>query len=151
VTILEDHPTRISGALEALVRDVLADQGYPDRVEVTVHTVGSDIITRRNADAFGKEQPTDVLSFPLENLQPGIAPHVDPQGPPVVLGDVFIAPSVVAERASQHGFDSDAEMALMTIHGVLHLMGYDHVDDADAEVMEAIETRVLSNHGFGRR
>jgi probable rRNA maturation factor len=151
VTILEDHPTRISGALEALVRDVLADQGYPDRVEVTVHTVGSDIITRRNAEAFGKEQPTDVVSFPLESLKPGVAPEVDPQGPPVVLGDVFIAPEVVVERAGRHGFDPDAEMALMTIHGVLHLMGYDHIDDAEAEVMEAIETRVLASHGFRRR
>ena len=151
MTILEDHPTRVSGALETLVRDVLSDQGYPDRVEVTVHTVGSDIITRRNSEAFGKEQPTDVVSFPLENLKPGVAPEVDPQGPPVVLGDVFIAPDVVAERAAQHGLDPDAEMALMSIHGVLHLMGYDHIDDEQAEVMEAIETRLLANHGFRRR
>ncbi len=151
MTILDDHPTSISGALDALVRDVLTDQAYPERVEVCVHTVGPETIRRHNVDAFGKDQPTDVVSFPLEDLVPGVAPSVDPDGPPLVLGDVFIAPDVVFERASRHGFEPDAEMALMVVHGVLHLMGYDHVDEAEAEVMEAIETRILAKHGMGRR
>lgn len=151
MTILDDHPTSISGALDALVRDVLIDQAYPERVEVCVHTVGSEIIRRHNADAFGKDQPTDVVSFPLEALVPGAAPTVDPAGPPIVLGDVFVAPEVVAERAARHGFDLDTEMALMTVHGVLHLMGYDHVAEDEAETMEAIETRILAKHGMTRR
>jgi len=151
VTILDDHPTSASGTLDALVRDVLIDQAYPERVEVCVHTVGSETIRRHNADAFGKDQPTDVVSFPLEDLVPGIPPTVDPGGPPLVLGDVFIAPDVVAERATGHGHDPDAEMALMAVHGVLHLMGYDHVEDEEAEAMEAIETRILAKHGLSRR
>lgn len=151
MTILDDHPTTISGALDALVRDVLFDQAYPERVEVCVHTVASETIRRHNADAFGKDQATDVVSFPLEELVAGVAPTVDPLGPPLVLGDVFIAPEVVAERAAQHGYDPDAELALMAVHGVLHLMGYDHVEDDEAEAMEAIETRILSRHGMRRR
>lgn len=151
MTILDDHPTSISGALDALARDVLIDQGYPERVEVCIHTVGSETIRGRNADAFGKDQPTDVVSFPLEDLLPGVAPVVDPDGPPLLLGDVFIAPEVVADRAAQHGYDPDAEMALMAVHGLLHLMGHDHVEDDEAETMEAIETRILAKHGMSRR
>ncbi len=151
MTILDDHPTSISGALGALVRDVLADQAYPERVEVCIHTVASEIIRRHNAEAFGKDEPTDVVSFPLEHLAPGVAPTVDPQGPPLVLGDVFIAPEVVVERAARHGYDPDAEVALMAVHGVLHLMGYDHVEDDEADAMEAIETRILAQHGMARR
>ncbi|MGD2061534.1 MAG: rRNA maturation RNase YbeY [Acidimicrobiia bacterium] len=151
MTILDDHPTSISGALDALVRDVLIDQACPERVEVCVHTVDAEIIRRHNADAFGKDEPTDVVSFPLEVLVPGAAPTVDPAGPPLVLGDVFVAPDVVAERAARLGFDLDAEMALMTVHGVLHLLGYDHVTDDEAETMEAIETRILAKHGMTRR
>ena len=151
MTILDDHPTSISGALDALVRDVLTDQAYPERVEVCVHTVGNEVIRRHNADAFGKDQPTDVVSFPLEDLVPGVAPTVDPDGPPQVLGDVFIAPDVVFERAARHGYDPDAEMALMVVHGVLHLMGYDHSEDDDADAMEAVETRILARHGMKRR
>ena len=151
MTILDDHPTSISGTLDALVRDVLTDQAYPERVEVCIHTVAAEIIRRHNADAFGKDQPTDVVSFPLEDLVPGAAPTVDPDGPPLVLGDVFIAPEIVFERAAQHEYDPDAEMALMAVHGVLHLMGYDHVEDDDAHVMESIEARILSKHGMKRR
>lgn len=151
MTILDDHPTNVTESLDALVRDVLIDRGFPDRVEVCVHVVGSDIVRRHNAEAFGNDQPTDVVSFPLEELVPGVAPIVDPEGPPLVLGDVFISPEVVAARAAEHGFDFDAEMALMSVHGVLHLMGYDHVDDDEAEAMEAIEARILSKHGMGRR
>lgn len=151
MTILDDHPTSISGALDALVRDVLTDQAYPDRVEVCIHTVAPEIIRRHNVEAFGKDQPTDVVSFPLEALTPGVAPTVDPEGPPLMLGDVFIAPEVVFDRAAEHGYDANAEMALMAVHGVLHLMGYDHVEDDQAEMMEAIETRILAKHGLGRR
>lgn len=151
MTILDDHPTSISGALDALVRDVLIDQAYPERVEVCIHIVGSEIIRRHNAEALGKDQPTDVVSFPLEDLVPGAAPTVDPDGPPLILGDVFIAPEIVHERAARHGYDPDAEMALMAVHGVLHLLGYDHAEDDEAETMEAIETRILAKHGMRRR
>jgi probable rRNA maturation factor len=151
VAILDDHPTSISARLDALVRDVLIDQGYPNRTEVTVHTVGVDVITERNFEAFGKQGPTDVVSFPVEDLTPGAVPMVDADGPPVLLGDVFIAPEIVTQRALSNGFEPDAELALMTVHGVLHLMGYDHLDDEAADAMESIETRILERHGFGRR
>jgi probable rRNA maturation factor len=151
VTILDDHPTSISGSLDALVRDVLVDQGFPDRTEVTVHTVDGAVMAERNADAFGRSEPTDVLSFPLEELSPGSIPGIADDGPPLMLGDVFIAPSVVLERAAMNGFDADSELALMAVHGVLHLIGYDHADDDAADAMESIESRILERHGWERR
>ncbi len=151
MTILDDHPTRISGKLDALVRDVLADQGLPDRTEVTVHTVDIGVMTDRNSEAFGRAEPTDVLSFPVEQLSPGSIPGIADDGPPLMLGDVFISPDIVFERAARNGFDAESELALMAVHGVLHLIGYDHTDDASADVMEAIEARILERHGWERR
>ena len=55
------------------------------------------------------------------------------------------------ERALDVGFDPDAELMLMTVHGVLHLLGFDHIEDADANAMEAIEERILSARGYARR
>lgn len=151
MTILDDHPTSISGKLDALVRDVLIDQGLPDRTEVTVHIVDITVMIERNSDAFGRTEPTDVLSFPVEQLSPGSIPRISDDGPPLMLGDVLIAPEIVFERAIRNGFDGESEMALMAVHGVLHLIGYDHADDDTAEVMEAIESRILERHGWDRR
>lgn len=150
MAILDDHPTSLSGTLDALVRATLIDQGYPSQTEVSVHTVDVDVIAQRNLEAFGKHRPTDVVAFPLENLTPGALPEVVEGGPPISLGDVFIAPSVVEERAIDRGEEVEEALALRVVHGVLHLMGYDHGTDQDADVMEAIEARVLAVHGFER-
>ena len=150
MAILDDHPTSLSGTLDALVRATLIDQGYPAQTEVSVHTVDVDVIAQRNLEAFGKDRPTDVVAFPLENLKPGAIPEVLEGDPPISLGDVFIAPSVVKERANERGENVDGALALRVVHGVLHLMGYDHHTDRDADAMEAIEARVLADHGFER-
>ena len=150
VVIVDDYPTSLSGSFDALVRATLIDRGYPERTEVTVHTVDVDVISRRNFEAFGKNEPTDVVSFPVEDLVAGAIPLPTEDGPPVVLGDVFIAPSIVEQRARSRGEDVDSALALMVVHGTLHLMGYDHEDDADADRMEEIEAQILASHGFER-
>ena len=150
VAIVDDYPTNLSASFDALVRATLIDRGYPERTEVTIHTVDEDVITRRNFEAFGKNEPTDVVSFPVEDLVPDGVPAPTDDGPPIVLGDVFLAPSIVELRARSRGEDVDSAMALMVVHGVLHLMGYDHEDDADADRMEAIEAQILASHGFQR-
>lgn len=152
MTVNAEHPGSLSETqVDGLVRDLLADQGYPDRVEVAVHLVSRDEIAIRNAEAFGKPGATDVVSFPVEDLEPDVAPTVDDAGPPLLLGDVFISPEVVAERAADHGSTARDHEALMVVHGLLHLIGHDHLADADAAAMEAIEARVLASNGFGRR
>jgi len=143
VTILDDRPTAVSGRLDALVRDLLVEEGYPNRTEVTVHTVDAVSMAERNREAFGIQRPTDVLSFPVDGLMPGVVPDVADDGPPIVLGDVFIAPTIVAERASVHGFDEESELALMAVHGVLHLLGYDHAEPEDEKEMFELQRQLL--------
>jgi probable rRNA maturation factor len=85
-----------------------------------------------------------VLAFPLEHLHPGQRPALSPNGPPLNLGDVFVCPAVVRDNAAAAGVGFLDEMSLMVVHGLLHLLGYDHFDDDEAELMEARETELLS-------
>ena len=88
----------------------------------------------------GKAGPTNVLSFPFEP-PPGI------KGPRY-LGDLVICVPVVAREAAEQGKAPEAHWAHLVVHGVLHLLGYDHLDEAEAQAMEALETRLLANLGF---
>lgn len=152
MTVLVGEPPLLdASAVEAIAVDALHELGISGPVELSIHFVGVDEITRLNREALGRIGPTDVVSLPLEDLVPGDWPPIDPAGPPLALGDVFIAPEIVRARALEHGFDPIAETALMVVHGVLHLAGHDHADDESAEIMEAIEGVVLARNGFGRR
>jgi probable rRNA maturation factor len=105
-----------------------------------------------SAEGFmGGEGPTDVLAFPIEHLSPGSPPSELPSGPPFMLGDVLIAPTYVRRQAAALDVDFDDEIALMVVHGLLHLMGYDHEDDDEAEVMESRERHHLGVVGRRRR
>jgi len=90
-----------------------------------------------------RQGPTDVLAFPLEGLEPGVPPEQIPNGPPVNLGDVVISPTYVREQARRADIRFDEEMELIVVHGLLHLLGYDHQEDEDAEVMETRERDLL--------
>lgn len=128
-----------------LAAGVLAAEGLPAGTEVALHLVGPGRIAELNAEHMGRPGPTDVLSFPIEDLVPGAPPAPEAHGPPLHLGDVFVCPSYVRDRAIAEGVAFDAQMALMVVHGLLHLLGYDHHDDADAELMEARERTLLSS------
>lgn len=139
------------GLVQDLAALVLAEEGIGDGTEVSITAVTEEVIAELNARHLGRSGPTDVLSFPLVPLSPGTPPHSDPAGPPLLLGDVVVSPSYVARQAAELGVDPEDEMALMVCHGILHLLGYDHVDDADAERMEERERRLLALVGRERR
>lgn len=107
--------------------------------ELTIRVVGFDESRSLNAQYRQKDKPTNVLSFPSE-LPP------DLQIP--LLGDLVICAGVVEREALEQGKTLLAHWAHMVVHGTLHLLGYDHETDADAEVMEALETRILGTLGF---
>lgn len=152
VAVLVGEPPLLDASvIEAIAVDALREIGIPGPVELSIHFVDTGEIARLNHEALGRTGPTDVISLPLEPLVPGDWPPVDPVGPPLALGDVFIAPEIVRSRALEHGFDPLADTALMVVHGVLHLAGHDHADDDSAETMESIEDVVLARNGFGRR
>ena len=108
--------------------------------ELTLTFVDRDEITALNEEHMGKAGPTDVLSFPLDD-DPS-----DVTAGPVLLGDVVICPAVAAEAASAHAGTIDDELALLTVHGVLHVLGHDHADDDERAVMQASELEHLRTH-----
>jgi probable rRNA maturation factor len=139
------------GDLHHLAELVLRLEGYPDEAEVTLLFVSDEEMAGYNQRFLDRDAPTDVLAFPVEELLPGVVPDRDPMGPPLMLGDVIVAPAYVRRQAEEHGVGFDDEMALMVTHGMLHLLGYDHVEDADAERMEARERELLAMVGKVRR
>ena len=126
--------------LMRLARLVLEEEGLPAHTEVAILLVDDERMTDYNRRFMDADGPTDVLAFPLEQLEPGSPPTVDPSLP-FVLGDVIISPQYVADQAEDRQTTTEDELQLRVAHGILHLLGYDHVEDADAEVMEAREKR----------
>jgi probable rRNA maturation factor len=153
VLVSDEHPS--SGVdpehLRSLAEAVLSAEGFPPEAEVSITLVDDDEMASWNSRALGKSGPTDVLSFPVENFRPGSVPSVVPEGPPLLVGDVVIAPDYIRRQADEFGMKVDDEMALMVAHGILHLLGYDHQDDADAELMENRERVILASQGRSRR
>ena len=149
----QDHPMDV-GRWAALARQVLIARGIKAETEVSLLFVDEDAIAALNAQFLGKAGPTDVLSFPIED-EPGPSgrsPDFGGSGPGAVpeegalmlLGDVVICPKVAARNAVEHEVPLDDEVALLVVHGLLHLLGLDHEDEAEAERMEAIEQQLLT-------
>ena len=108
---------------------------------MSVRIVDAAEIHALNSDYRGKDKPTNVLSFPAGDVA-GL-----PADMPVLLGDVVICASVVREEAAAQGKAITDHWAHMLVHGTLHLLGYDHETETEAVEMEALETRILSEHG----
>lgn len=147
----EQHAPVDLDRLRNLAEVVLAEEGYPESAEVTLLLVDEDQIASYNRRFLHRDGPTDVLAFPVEELVPGVVPEHDPGGPPLLIGDVVVAPGYVERQAAQNRASFDDEMALMVAHGILHLLGYDHRTDADAQLMEGREAELLAKVGVERR
>lgn len=107
--------------------------------ELNIRIVDSDEGRALNRDYRGKDYATNVLSFPVE-LPPGVKLPL--------IGDLAICAPVVTREAAEQGKTPRDHWAHMTIHGVLHLLGYDHIKDDEAEAMERLETRILAGLGI---
>ena len=107
--------------------------------EISVRLVDREEMSELNASFRGKQGPTNVLSFPASLPEGVISP---------LLGDIVVCAPVVREEALQQGKTLDAHWAHMMIHGTLHLLGYDHVEDSDAVTMEALESAILKQLDF---
>lgn len=153
VLISDEHPS--SGVdldeMRAWAQAALTAEDYPRSAELSVTLIEDDDMSAWNSRAFGRSGTTDVICFPVEVLEPGSPPPEDSNGPPILLGDVMIAPDYVRRQAQDLGVPVQDEFALMVTHGVLHLLGYDHEDDVEAELMEARERQILASQGLVRR
>ena len=110
-----------------------------EEAEVSIYIVEEDESQELNAQYRGRDYPTNVLSFPAD-----IAEEV---GVPL-LGDLVVCAPVVEREAQEQGKTLQAHWAHMLIHGTLHLVGFDHIDDDEAEAMETLETLILTSLGY---
>ena len=95
-----------------------------------------------NAEHMGEDGPTDVLSFPVDNPAE-VAAEV-----PVLLGDVVVCPSIASRQASSHAGDYQSEIALLLVHGLLHLLGHDHANPTEEAAMQVREREHLARYGL---
>lgn len=137
--------------LRELAEMVLNEEGYPVETEVTILLINEEEMSGYNERFLDRPGPTDVLAFPVEDLLPGVVPEHKPHGPPLMIGDVIVAPAYIRRQASDYEVTFEDEMALMVTHGVLHLIGYDHIVAGDAERMEQRERDLLAKVGRERR
>ncbi len=130
-------------AIEKLARFALEAMEAPDTCEVSISLVDIDEIHELNRAYRGIDKPTDVLSFECD----------DPWGAydsdtPIQIGDVVIALDVVDGQRAQFGTSFEQEASLMLVHSLLHLLGYDHIEEDEALEMEALEKEILDAYGL---
>ncbi len=141
----------------ALAGKVLAAEGVTADAELSLLFVDEATIASLNRRFLGRDGPTDVLSFPIEDEierggrfpdQGGTGPGAsEPDGDDLVLiGDVVICPAVAARNAAAHGVTEEDETALLVVHGVLHLLGMDHEVEEEAARMERREQELLDRY-----
>lgn len=156
--VLEDDRWEAVG-LEALsdraVRAALAELGLgSEGFQIVVMGCDDARIAALNADFRGKPTPTNVLSWPADDLSPGAAgqmpllPEAGETGNPEALGDIALAWETCAREAVEQDKPMADHVTHLVVHGFLHCLGYDHVDDADAAVMEGCEVRILASLGL---
>ena len=145
-----------SSSWDALVRDAaeaaIAESAFPQLatgtrlVELSVRLTGDSEVQALNSAWRGKDKPTNVLSFP--QLEPEQLGDIGSDGPELMLGDLVLAHGVCAREAEEKAIPLKDHAAHLVVHGTLHLLGYDHGDDAQAEAMEQREVRALARLGI---
>jgi probable rRNA maturation factor len=142
-----------------LAEHVLEGERAPDDAEMAVVFVDEGTIADLNTRYLDETGPTDVLAFPLEDEIPvgrnpdegGRGPGAvgDPPEPPMAIGDVVVCPEIARRQAAERGVALDDELALLVVHGTLHLFGYDHAEPDDAARMQARERELLESFRAG--
>ena len=116
------------------------------RVEISITLTGDEQVRALNAEWRGKDKPTNVLSFPMADERD--LSRVNIAGPELLLGDIILARGVCAAEAAEKGVSFEDHATHLIVHGTLHLLGYDHLEDSQAGDMEAREIRALERLGI---
>lgn len=136
------------------IRTALEAEGVDVACEIDVLITGDEGIWAVNREMRGVDKPTDVLSFPMFELKPGDKPSgsdADPATGLVPLGDMMISWPHVTAQAKEYGHSNRRELAYLTVHSVLHLLGYDHLDEGPMKAqMRQREEAILTQLGIGR-
>ncbi|MBB6285017.1 rRNA maturation RNase YbeY [Geobacillus subterraneus] len=135
--------------IERLIREAAAVENVPEGAEVSVSFVDNERIRAMNRDYRGKDAPTDVLSFALEEEGEGEIDIIGADVPPV-LGDIVISVPKAKEQAAEYGHSFMRELGFLAVHGFLHLLGYDHETEEEERVMFAKQEEILARFGLTR-
>lgn len=124
----------------ALAEFVFTQMHIGSAVDLSIMFIDPEPMERLHVEWLDLAGPTDVMSFPMDELRPG-TPHLPTSEG--VLGDVCICPQVAAEQALAAGHSTVEEMLLLATHGILHLLGYDHAEPEDEKVMFELQRKLL--------
>ncbi|MDQ3952946.1 MAG: rRNA maturation RNase YbeY [Actinomycetota bacterium] len=123
--------------LAALARHVLESEDVDSSAELSILFVGGDHIRRLNARYAGDDHETDVLAFPMT--------EDDEDDDPLMVGDVVVCPEVARENAAKAGTTLERELQMLVVHGTLHLLGYDHQNDAQRAAMDKRTNEIIAS------
>lgn len=129
--------------LHELTQFVLSHENKPSNTEVSVSFVTDEAIAKLNETYRKKSGPTDVLSFECDGAPLASEEPYSAQDHVYSLGDVVMAPDVATSQTREYGTSFEEEISLLLVHGLLHLCGYDHISDEEAQVMERREADIL--------
>jgi probable rRNA maturation factor len=124
-----------------LAEHVLDGERAPDDAEMAIVFVDATTIADLNQQYLGGDGPTDVLAFPMDELRPGLVNEEPEEG---ILGDLMLCPTVAERQAVTAGHSTDAELELLTVHGILHLLGYDHAEPEEHAEMFGLQDELLA-------
>jgi probable rRNA maturation factor len=165
VVFSADEQSAVDVDVEAyaeLARSVLEEESVRGLCELALYFIDEGAMAELNVRFMGSDGPTDVLAFPIDDdfaVGGGRSPDSGTAGPdrspadaseiPMLLGDVLVCPAVAARNATELGRPVADELALLVVHGILHVLGMDHAEDDDAARMQARERELLGRHWVG--
>ena len=144
---------------EAVISETLDYEDCPYEVQVNIILTSNEEIQQINLEQRGVDAPTDVLSFPMIEyaypsdftvLEADSFDSFDPDTGELILGDIVISVDKVLEQAEKYGHSETRELAFLVAHSMLHLSGYDHMEDEERVEMEAMQSEILERRGYRR-
>ena len=135
--------------VEKLLQHAAKIENIEEGSEVSITFVTNEAIHEINREYRDKDQPTDVISFALEEMGEGEVAIIG-EGIPRVLGDIIISTDRTREQAEEYGHSFERELGFLAVHGFLHLLGYDHMTEEDEKVMFGKQDEILVSYGLGR-
>ncbi|MBO0602493.1 rRNA maturation RNase YbeY [Sporosarcina sp. E16_3] len=150
----EDETARVDDKIEDLIRKLLnhatKEEELAGEMEVSVTFMTDADIQEVNATYRGKNVPTDVISFALEELTEGEVAIIPEEGMPTALGDILISVETAERQAGEYGHDFNREIGFLALHGFLHLLGYDHITEEEEAEMFGRQKEILASFGLER-
>ncbi len=140
-----------SDAIQSVARHALDEMGVNPLAELSILLVEAEYMAELNHRWMDGDGPTDVLAFPMDESSVDHGPGESSAGEPALLGDIVLCPEVAAKQAASAGHRTADELALLTVHGTLHLLGYDHAEPDEEKEMFGLQARLLDSWRAAKR